>query len=54
MLPAEERGVRRAVALMELLRHPNLARCMGHWEAEDAIYIGALSHMCGRISHHTS
>eukprot|EP00775_Hariotina_reticulata_P006582 gene6582-6810_t len=39
MVPAEERGVRRSIAFSELLHHPNLVKCMGQWEAEDAIYV---------------
>lgn len=41
MTPAQERGVRRALAFAELLDHPSLVRCMGNWECEDFIYIGA-------------
>jgi hypothetical protein len=40
MVPAEERGVRRSIAFSELLRHPNLVRCMGQWEEADTIYVG--------------
>jgi len=40
MVPAEERGVRRSIAFSELLDHPNLVKCMGQWEADDAIYVG--------------
>ncbi|WIA20932.1 hypothetical protein OEZ85_005274 [Tetradesmus obliquus] len=38
-VPAEERGVRRSIAFSELLRHPNLVRCMGQWEEADIIYV---------------
>jgi hypothetical protein len=40
MVPAEERGVRRSIGFSELLRHPNLVRCMGQWEEADTIYVG--------------
>jgi len=40
MTPAQERGVRRALAFAEMLDHPSLVRCMGNWECEDYIYIG--------------
>lgn len=40
MLPAEERGVRRAIAFSELLQHPNLVRMMGTWESDDTIFVG--------------
>eukprot|EP00879_Flechtneria_rotunda_P028221 GHRR01030310.1.p1 GENE.GHRR01030310.1~~GHRR01030310.1.p1 ORF type:complete len:256 (+),score=66.20 GHRR01030310.1:1141-1908(+) len=39
MVPAEERGVRRSIAFSELLRHPNLVRCVGQWEETDIIYV---------------
>ncbi|KAF6262064.1 hypothetical protein COO60DRAFT_1699492 [Scenedesmus sp. NREL 46B-D3] len=39
MVPVEERGVRRSIAFCELLRHPNLVRCMGQWEEADTIYV---------------
>lgn len=40
MLPAEERGVRGAIAFSELLQHPNLVRMMGTWESHDIIFVG--------------
>lgn len=40
MLPADERGVRRAIAFSELLQHPNLVRLMGTWESDDTIFVG--------------
>jgi hypothetical protein len=41
MTTAQERGVRRALAFAETLDHPSLVRCLGNWECEDFIYIGA-------------
>lgn len=32
--------MRRSIAFSELLRHPNLVRCMGQWEEADIIYVG--------------
>jgi hypothetical protein len=40
MLPAEERGVRRAIAFSELLQHPNLVRMLGTWETDETIFMG--------------
>jgi hypothetical protein len=40
MTPAQEQGVRRAIAFAEMLDHPALIRCMGNWECKDFIYIG--------------
>jgi hypothetical protein len=40
MLPAEERGVRRAIAFAELLQHPNLVRMLGTWETDETIFVG--------------
>jgi hypothetical protein len=42
MLPAEERGVRRAIAFAELLQHPNLVRMKGTWESDDIIFVGEI------------
>lgn len=42
MTPKQERGVRRALGFAETLQHSALVRCMGNWECDDYIYIGAL------------
>lgn len=31
--------MRRAIILMEHLEHPNIVRCLGHWEDGDQIYM---------------
>lgn len=41
MTPAQERGVRRALAFAEALDHPALVRCVGAFELDDAVCIGA-------------
>lgn len=39
MLMSDERSVRRALAFASSLKHDNLTKIMGTWEADDALYI---------------